>query len=440
MVKKKILILTASPVRDRVIDQQIADELIKMGNQVWVKPCLREGRKTILELRPDVVVVPPIRNPYSRDMAHVLKRWGCGVISRHTEASCDWTDFKRLVNAEKANLLGRWPYEVDVELVWGADEAQILTQMRKAPFPAIAVGSFAVDIYFKDDLKERFPKRPAFNTKYKLDPKKKNLLIASPWGFADSAPDLSINEMVKFGKEKTWQTRHLEMIKLLHALPKWNIIVTLHPGVVAAPYKKELDGLGIPIDITSTATELLVNMDALIHAGSTMAMEAHFLNIPAYQFGDVNMETPNWFANPDSPLSKISPYFKTQEDLLNVFKKYRRRSNANKETLKVLENGRYGKMDGQATKRAAQIINKVKGNFKHCWPESTSDYSIQAPANRLGENVIPIVTRNLGDMCRQVPCGVCGKLLFILNTSVEELCCPHCGVRTYKVGENFRSR
>ena len=92
----KVLILTASPQRDAIIDRQLMDELKKRGHEAWVRPCLREGRDSVLELKPDIVVVPPIRNPYSRDFVETCKGWGIGVITRHTEASCSWQDFNAM--------------------------------------------------------------------------------------------------------------------------------------------------------------------------------------------------------------------------------------------------------------------------------------------------------------------------------------------------------
>ena len=60
----KIAILSASPRRDRYIDELFKRKLEAKGHEVWVRPCLREGRKSVLELEPDVCIVPPIRNPF----------------------------------------------------------------------------------------------------------------------------------------------------------------------------------------------------------------------------------------------------------------------------------------------------------------------------------------------------------------------------------------
>ena len=148
----RILILTASPQRDMIIDRQLKDELSKRGHEAFVKPCLREGRQAVLELRPDVVVVPPIRNPYSRDFVETCKGWNIGVVTRHTEASCSWQDFNEMdAESKHRNILGLFRYQLDAEIVWGQDEAEIL-QKRGCKFPVIPVGSLAVDAYFKMEI------------------------------------------------------------------------------------------------------------------------------------------------------------------------------------------------------------------------------------------------------------------------------------------------
>ena len=162
---KRILILTASPQRDMIIDRQLKDELSKRGHEAFVRPCLREGRQSILELKPNVIIVPPIRNPYSRDFVETCKGWNIGVVTRHTEASCSWQDFNDMdAESKHRNILGMFCYQVDAEIVWGQDEAEIL-QRRGCNFPVIPVGSLAVDAYFKKEILEEFTHREVFAKK-----------------------------------------------------------------------------------------------------------------------------------------------------------------------------------------------------------------------------------------------------------------------------------
>ena len=419
----KVLILSASPKRDKYIDELIATELRGRGHEVWVRPCLREGRQSVLDLQPDVVVVPPIRNPYSRDFAVQLKKWGCGIVTRHTEPSCSWQDWKKMSSEQRLQITGMFSYPVDAELVWSQDEAQILSK-RGCPFPVIPIGSVSADVYKGEDCRKRHCNRAVFNAGHKFDPKKKNLLIASPWGFADLAPDLNIDENIAAKKDTDGRTRHFKMIRAVHGAleHKWNVLVTVHHGVLEDPYKELCEELGVPMDSESTMIDMLINCDALIHAGSNAAISAHLLGISAYQYGDVNAkDSDNWWGVPESAISRVSPYHKTPKELITSLKKWRRGSNANKKTIAELEAGRYGWMDGLATKRAADVIAKVQGKFKMCWPESPHNYCQSG------------IYRTLDDFAVQTGCGVC-KHMFILSKEVQEdksrqIYCPWCGSR-----------
>ncbi len=434
----KILILSASPHRDEVVDNLIKEELERLGNKVWIHPCLREGRDAILEHRPDVIVLPPIRNPYSRDLAETCKDFGIGIVSRHTEASCDWQDFKDGNAVTKTGILGRWRYDIDKELVWGDDEAQIL-ERRGAGFPAIAVGAFGVDIYKQTGFRKKFVSRVDFCKKWDFDENKKTLTISSPWGFCDSAPDLSIDEMVEVQREVEGRQKYLDMVNGLKQRLDCNILVTLHPGVLVAPYKQSLDQMKIPLDTESTATDILVNTDVLIHSGSTMGIEMHCMNKPAFQFQDVNEKyTCGWWIKSGSALSRVSPRIEDLNELAKAVS-LTEKSNADKTAIKELETGRYGKMDGKAFKRAAKEINEVTGKFKFCWPRAHVDYdqicTFKEEAKAISKGYCgickkPFTTINvqyLKDLCNALG----GDKNKLANVSKQSFC-PHCAARFFR--------
>jgi hypothetical protein len=258
---RKILIITASPARDKVIDTLIAEDLTKRDFNVKIVPFGKDMQEAVLDFKPNVVVIAPIRNTFARDFAEVLKGWGIGVVTRHTEASCDWQDWKKINKAWRENLLGRYRYYVDAEIVWGEDEAQIL-RSRKCPFPIYAVGAFALDIYFRKDLPKRFGTREKFNEERGLDNNKKTLLIGSPWGFVDSAPDRPIQIMSGFGKDVERRTIQLNMIKKAKEVlgDKWNILMRPHPGVLLPPYEEFAKENRIPLDKDTEALFTLARL------------------------------------------------------------------------------------------------------------------------------------------------------------------------------------
>lgn len=428
--KKKIMILSASPTRDKIIDALIADELRRLGNDVWVFPCLREGRSKILEIQPDVCVMPPIRNPYSRDFSLQLKKWGIGTITRHTETSCSWQDWKKMDDRKKQVILGTMPYEVDMEIVWSQDEADILSR-RGTPFPVKAVGCMCADVYKNPEAAKYFTKHELFCQKYGLELNKPIIMISSAWGFCDVAPDLQVDEVGVYNKEKEATTRHIEMIKFLfdNLKDKYNFIVKLHPGLKLETYKE------LPVEIIvlkdEPACDILYNSDILIHSGSTLAVEAHLLNKPALMFDNQNKFTgQSWCYEPDGAINKVSPEYKTKEKLLETIQIFypcippdgvKPPSNANLDALKDLETGRFGNMDGSSCKRAAETINSVNGQFKMCWPDAPFNYDQP-----------PFLIKDLWTIYKAILCGICGKMGYMYNQFDPKkmpFLCPHCGTK-----------
>lgn len=435
---RKILILTASPVRDKHIDNLIAAKLRALGHEVEVSPCQRGGRERVLDYQPDIVLVPPIRNPNSRDFANDLKRFGCAVVVRHTEPSCSWQDWKKMSDQQKTEILGAFNYAADLELVWSADEADILNR-RKCSHKSIGVGAIGLDIYFDEVLKKTFPTKGEFCKKYHFDPEKPTLLITSPWGFADSAPDLNIDDLLAANAEQDGFKTHVAMTKEVVAAlkDKWNILLSIHHGVDPRPYMELAQELKVPLDNTSPMLDMLPSCSAIIHAGSTAAISAHLLNVPAFQFGDVNAKgVGNWWGVGESAISRVSPRFEKAADLIAALQPGG--SNAKLETIKELEEGRYGTIDGKATDRAVKYITRLGGKFKYRWPKGSQDYRQLT------------VQRDLAEFLQRATCGVCHESFWTfkdeyvqsmakaLNVEMERLrpkfgvACPHCAARFYK--------
>ena len=439
---RRILILTASPVRDKYIDGMIADKLRARGHTVKVAPCLREGRQIVLEYQPDTVLVPPIRNPNSRDFVEELKRFGCTVITRHTEPSCSWQDWKKMGPAARMEILGGHEYKVDLELVWSADEADILNR-RNYGGRAVSVGAIGLDIYFDATLKDRMKKGPAFYEQYHLDPAQPTVLISSPWGFADSSPDLHTDDLTAARRDEKGRERHFAMVRRLRELTmgRWNILLSCHAGVNTAPYTQLAQELKIPLDAECPMLDMLPNCQALIHAGSTAAVSAHLLGIPAFQYGDVNAEgSTNWWGVGESAISRVSPRFDNVEALVEALIGQAGGSNANAETIKELQEGRYGVMDGKATDRAVDYIEQLPpGWFGYSWPRSPNDYRQLT------------IQRKQSEFFRALQCNVCGETFYVLTDDyvkqlataagcdVEKLrpkfglCCPVCAARMVKI-------
>jgi len=97
--------------------------------------------------------------------------------------------------------------------------------------------------------------------------------------------------------------------------------------------------------------EMFNYVDLLVHASSTTALEAHFKNIPSISLCDDDPRI--------SLLVTLSPIAKTFDELDHLVSNTKLgNSNASKEIVTQLENELYGKIDGKACLRAAQLIDQ----------------------------------------------------------------------------------
>ena len=402
---KKILVLSSSPQRDKLIDNLLAEKLKARGNEVYVRPLPIGASKAVLEIQPNVIVSAPIRQRYAYDFTETAGKFGIGVVIRHVEPGCDEEDLKNMSEFWRKILLLIRPASVKLELFWSETEIRYIRE-HGIKTPAAAVGAFVADVYKDKKLPKKIPNKNHLFEKHHLSPERKLLLIASPWGLIDQAPDNSDKSTELCSQDVQARAKWCEMVTAINARlkDKWNVLTTLHPRLDIGSYRKSLPG--IPIDISSTATDLLFHSDVLVHSGSTMAIEMHWLNKPCFQFGDVNaLELPdgNWWQRRDCPISQISPYYIDIGKMITALENSRAESNANKQAIRLLEEGRYGKMDGKATERAADLISEIDGEFRYFWPESTLDY------DQL------FVFKKATRMLQRVRCNICENFFFAIS-------------------------
>lgn len=428
---KKILILSSSPQRDKLVDTLLAEKLKSKGNEVFVRPLPVGARKDILEIQPNVIVAPPIRQRYAYDFMETAGKFGVSVVIRHVEPGCDAEDLKNMADFWRKVLLLVRPPVVKLEILWSDTEAEFIRQ-NGIRTPLAVVGAFVADIYKDKKLSKKIPTKIQLLKRHQLSPDKKLLIISSPWGLLDCAPDNADQSSELCIKDDQAKDKWCAMVKQVAGClqDRWNILATLHPRIDIESYIKSLTG--IPIDTSATATELLVHCDSLIHAGSTMAVEMHWLNKPSFQFGDVNsLDLPdgNWWQRRDCPMSQVSPYYLDIEKMIATIENSQPGSNANIDAVRLLEQGRYGQMDGKATERAAKLINQIDGEFKLYWPDSILDY------DQL------FLFKNVNKIASKIRCNVCENLFYAVNQKwLDEVnkvyrlnieypadkACPHC--------------
>jgi len=364
----KIAILTLTGQRDKFIDDLLAKQLREYGHTVTVRSYIYGGRETVCYEKPDVIVHPLPGGQYKYDFIKQCKEWGVEVIVRRGEAGMGRKEFDALDDNRKAIILGNWDYSpyVDLELVWGKEFASIIVEQGRSPAEKLKVcGAFAFDPYLLPDYKR--------NVNHE-----KTILFATGFSAADcrreycecGLPAESDYHNKLYDLHRKGRDAWIEAItRLVKQYSDWKFEIKVRPGEVESEYRMKLPACVKVHQSDSISSEVLKNITVLVHSGSTMAIEAHLLNIPSFNFCNVN---------PDPILSKVSPVMETYDELeLNLFAVDVWQSNINKEVLNYLQEHLYGAIDGKACQRAAEFIHehisnkKIETNIPNAWPETT---------------------------------------------------------------------
>jgi len=386
----RVSIMTNLPQRDATVDNILADELRELGYEVWVTNFLPKNREHILHFKPHILVIPEARCEYTVELARQCMEWGIRVVVRRTEGGAAWDAWDKMGRAEQATVIGAWPYDVDLEIVWSEDFRDLLIKHGYLPAEkVVAVGAMPFDVYL------RAPKPQV------LRQQKPHLLFAPGWGHADRSPEYNVPE-APFGSpihRDAWQRHSYGREVWLHMMRRvyqefgdvFDLFVRPKTGELPIAYQNTLGGR-IKVVVPCPTEVALANTDLLIHAGSTMGIEAHLYNIPALSFfGNVN-QVPGYeyphvspdFEDVDALLKAISKIRFTEQIIKNhdgtVGKVFKAKSNANIKNLKKLEKEFYGTIDGKACKRAAAAIERlpvtddIEKNIPALWPPAKKEF------------------------------------------------------------------
>ena len=194
------------------------------------------------------------------------------------------------------------------------------------------------------------------------------------------------------------------MGEIMERFPQYEYGIRPHPGEHIAAYLEIFKDKLIPVE-NMVAPIAVCWADIIIHPGSTMAYEAHLMNKPTFNFRNTNL---------DVVVGNIAPLSNTVEELINHLDKVEvDKSNANPTIIKDLEKY-YGKVDGNAYKRAAKKILSIScGETKipDMWPKNELLYPTQGVYTDLLEWT----------------CTVCdGK--FYSQRMRFTVKCPYCGI------------
>lgn len=406
----KILILTLCGQRDRVVDNLIADHLRKFGHEVYVHNFAMAGFQSVPYMKPDVIVSPLPGGEFKNEFVKQCKSWGCEVIVRRGEAGASKEIFEKMDKERQSIIISNWDYSpyVDLELTWGREFTEILAEKGCMPAEKLkACGAFSFDAYFQARRDENHEKTILFATGFSCADTREE---QSDCGLPEGSPYHKVLYDQHTEGRKVW----IQAIKdLVHWFGlKWRITLKVRPGERAVEYVEAFGDTVNIYPLTTSSIEALKETDILVHSGSTMAIEAHLLGIPSFNFHNIN---------PDSLLASVCPRIETYEELeWNLARANIQQSNISEAVLRELEEHLYGKIDGKACARAARYIHehiknkKIKTKIPDSWPKV---------AKFIQDGVH--IEKQKGDV-RWV-CFVC-KNIYYVNASEQYAKCPYCSV------------
>ena len=416
----KIRILTLTVQRDQYIDNMLAEELREFGHDVEVRNYIYAGHETVVYEKPDVVIHPMVGAQYKMDFVKLCKEWGIEVIVRRGEAGIGREQFNQLDDNRKELHIGHWDYSpyVDLELVWGSEFGRILAEQGHMPADKIrACGAFAFDPYFRDVKTDRNPNH------------KQTILFATGFSTADCIGkqcETGLPEGSDYHEEirNLHRTARDTWIEAINELAKWfsdnwAFELKVRPGEMTNEYVQKLPPEVKIHDVKTSSSEVLRNVDVLVHSGSTMAIEAHLLGIPSFNFCNVN---------PDSLLASVSPNLASYRELEFLLSRAFLivNGNINESVYGELQDHLYGKIDGKAVYRAAKSIHDHIKNAEiltcipDVWPKTT-EYYIDKENNHL--------EAKKGDVRWLCPC--CRNCYWSKPTDMTK--CPYCGYNIARI-------
>lgn len=423
----KIAIYTLTPQRDEYIDGLLAEKLRGYGHEVVVRSYMYGARESICYEQPDVTIHPMVGGEYKIDTVKKCKEWGVEVIVRRGEAGQGREQFSVLDDSRKKVILGNWDYSpyVDLELTWGQEFTDIIAEQGWMPAEKMkACGAFAFDPYFAHDCK-RVKKTG-----------KKLILFATGFSTADTTPgycETGLPEGLDYHKEvhkihfdarTVWLEAIKELVKWFG--DDWAFELKVRPGESANVYADKVPSCVKVHPEDAPSSEVLRSVDVLVHSGSTLAIEAHLLNIPSFNFCNVN---------PDPLLSKVSPMLATYEELeWSLARAVLGQSNIYEDVYNELQKHLYGKIDGKACERAACFIHEhlagkvIKNTAPITWPKEIK-YTVQDGIH---------LEQQEGDARWTCPC--CRNIFWGEQEAVYN--CPYCNMkikRTTIISKHLRA-
>lgn len=410
---KKLIVFTHNPVRDPVTDDCLCVALRRRGHVVFRRNFLSDDKNMILCIKPHIVVLPEIRCEYTLDLAKQCKAWGCQIVVRPCEVGISEESVGAISEDYRRAIFGNWPVNdtIDLMLMWGPKMQELFCKHGGIdPAKTAVVGGLAFDQFFlppPPDVPQRTDKR--------------RVLFATGFAYADRNPQYSVPEaraedpihadMVRI--DSSVRAKWFEAIRRFcnDRSDEWEIWVKLHPGEKEEVYREVLKDLPVVYCPPLPAVRALRYVDVVVHAGSTMAFEAHLMDKPAFNFHNVCQ---------DKVVAAISPQVEDYEGLISGLDHTPSESNADPAMIEKLTSLYYGTCDGKASERAAEAISKLPDNT----PEVPDHWPAFTQMKYMTDCVIPNV--------EMWECRACQNRYYIRGPR-EMVKCPYCGIANVKI-------
>lgn len=407
---KKILILTHMANRDAGFDLMLAHELKKRGHIVWTHTFLQhEDRQSICIIKPDIVYLPEMRNEFTLNLGLNVKKWGGQVVIKMCEFTITEESLPFISEEYKNAIFGNHNINpaCDIVLAWGNKSVELVR--KYSPVSAekvIGCGGIAFDHYFTE-----VPKMERDSNK--------SILFASGFAYADRNPNFSMPE-AKLGDQlhrdlveidARGRSSWIEMLRAFLSddrFKDWSVYFKPHcgekPEIYHAIFKERIKFLSP----TQPAFLSLEYIDVVVHAGSTMAYEAHLRNKPAFCYENVCQ---------DRVVSVISPNCTNTNDLFDSIASVEfGKTNANPIIIKNMDDNYYGPVDGKAYIRAADAIDSLPV----CDPKIPDVWPVT--------NIFRSTDPDMASYVENWYCAGCKNSYYLIRPGREMVKCPYCGI------------
>nr|WP_321513241.1 hypothetical protein [uncultured Pseudodesulfovibrio sp.] len=369
--KKRILLFVVYKQRDLFIDLLLMHHLEALGHEVFLRPLNITSCNSLLELRPDLVIWGARTTRIQRSLSRFAADRGILQVVRREEGLIYGPTWKDRTPEIKSLTLGTEDYSpyVDLEIGYNGDFRRTISSEGYMPLQRlISVGAMSFDIYHHPCLKALLPNKNDVFERLGLDQKKKLLIMASSWSYADRDLDNAIpeagtakGELLSHSRETVINARKgrdawfdfMSRFCAEHE-DEWNVLLKVHPGERIDAYDRFIEENALPVKTLCDGymIETLRHCDMLMHTGSTTAVEAHLIGIPSFAYW-----VPSDFKH---PLYDVATIVNSYEEFQHFFEVTPLgQSTMTPEDLTFLQDTFWGSIDGYACQRAANAIDSL---------------------------------------------------------------------------------